>query len=100
MTETTDTPRRIIIGLSGASGVIYAIRLLQIFRDRPEIETHLVCSKAAERTIVEETNWSVKEVKAMASVVHPIGDIGASISSGSFRTEGMIIAPCSIHTGR
>lgn len=98
MTETTQNPRRIIVGLSGASGVIYGIRLLQIFRDLREIETHLVCSKAAERTIVEETDWSVKDVKSMAAVVHPIGDVGASIASGSFRTEGMIIAPCSIHT--
>jgi 4-hydroxy-3-polyprenylbenzoate decarboxylase len=91
-------PRRLIVGLAGASGAIYGIRLLQILRERPELETHLVCSKAAERTIAEETNWAVKEVKAMASVVHPIADIGASIASGSFRTEGMIIIPCSIHT--
>lgn len=98
MTETTHNPRRIIVGLSGASGVIYGIRLLQILRDLAEIETHLVCSKAAERTIVEETDWSVKDVKSMASVVHPVGDIGASIASGSFRTGGMIVVPCSIHT--
>ena len=98
MTPDTGGPRRLIVGLSGASGAIYGIRLLQILRDRPELETHLVCSKAAERTIAEETNWAVKDVKAMASVVHPITDIGASIASGSFRTEGMIIIPCSIHT--
>jgi 4-hydroxy-3-polyprenylbenzoate decarboxylase len=88
----------LIVGLSGASGVIYGIRLLQVLRDQARIETHLVCSKAAERTIVEETDWSVRDVKALASVVHPIGDIGASIASGSYRTQGMIIAPCSIHT--
>lgn len=90
--------RRLIVGISGASGVIYGIRLLQILRDRSLIETHLVCSKAAERTIAEETDWALKDVKAMASVVHPITDIGASIASGSFRTEGMVIIPCSIHT--
>lgn len=90
--------RRLIVGLSGASGVIYGIRLLQILRDRTDIESHLVCSKAAERTIAEETDWAVKDVRAMASVVHPITDIGASIASGSFRTEGMVIIPCSIHT--
>ncbi len=95
---TPAPPRRLIVGLSGASGVIYGIRLLQILRGQPELETHLVCSKAAERTIVEETDWSVTDVKELASIVHPITDIGASIASGSFRTEGMIIAPCSIHT--
>jgi flavin prenyltransferase len=98
MPEEHPQPRRLIVGLSGASGVIYGIRLLQILRDQARIETHLVCSKAAERTIVEETDWSVRDVKALASVVHPIGDIGASIASGSYRTQGMIIAPCSIHT--
>jgi 4-hydroxy-3-polyprenylbenzoate decarboxylase len=91
-------PRRLIVGLSGASGVIFGIRLLQILRNRPDLESHLVCSKAAERTIAEETDWAVKDVKAMASVVHPVTDIGASIASGSFRTEGMVIIPCSIHT--
>jgi flavin prenyltransferase len=91
-------PRRLIVGLSGASGAIYGIRFLQILRDRPDLEVHLVCSKAAERTIVEETDWAVKDVKALATVVHPITDIGASIASGSFRTEGMAIIPCSIHT--
>jgi 4-hydroxy-3-polyprenylbenzoate decarboxylase len=98
MPEEHPQPRRLIVGLSGASGVIYGIRLLQILRDQARIETHLVCSKAAERTIVEETDWSVRDVKALASVVHPMGDIGASIASGSYRTQGMIIAPCSIHT--
>ena len=98
MTEPPVGPRRLIVGLSGASGAIYGIRLLQILRDRPEIETHLVCSKAAERTIAEETDWTVKDVRDLASVVHPVGDIGASLASGSFRTEGMVIAPCSIHT--
>ncbi len=90
--------RRLIVGLSGASGVIYGIRLLQLLRGRPDLETHLVISKPAERTIVEETNFKVDEVKAMASVVHGIQNIGASIASGSFKTEGMVIIPCSIRT--
>ena len=98
MSAAAPAPRRLIVGISGASGVVYGIRLLQILRDRPDIESHLVCSKAAERTIAEETDWAVKDVKAMASVVHPVTDIGASIASGSFRTEGMVIIPCSIHT--
>jgi 4-hydroxy-3-polyprenylbenzoate decarboxylase len=90
--------RRLIVGLSGASGVIYGIRLLQVLRERPDIETHLVISKPAERTVVEETHFKVDEVRAMASVVHGIQNIGASIASGSFRTEGMVIIPCSIRT--
>ncbi|PYM62820.1 MAG: hypothetical protein DME11_18595 [Candidatus Rokuibacteriota bacterium] len=98
MSGSAPAPRRLIVGISGASGVVYGIRLLQILRAHPDIESHLVCSKAAERTIAEETDWAVKDVKAMASVVHPVTDIGASIASGSFRTEGMVIIPCSIHT--
>ena len=90
--------RRLIVGLSGASGVIYGIRLLQVLRGRPDLETHLVVSRPAERTIVEETSFKVDEVKAMAAVVHGIQNIGASIASGSFKTEGMVIIPCSIRT--
>jgi len=89
---------RLIVGISGASGVIYGIRLLQFLSERAEIETHLVLTKPAERTIVEETDYRVQDVKALASVVHPIIDIGASIASGSFQTQGMVIIPCSIHT--
>ena len=91
-------PQRLIIGISGASGVIYGIRLLEVLRGYPEVETHLVLTKPAERTIVEETSYRVADVKAMGSVVHTITDIGASIASGSFRTMGMVVAPCSIHT--
>ncbi|MBI4636210.1 MAG: UbiX family flavin prenyltransferase [Candidatus Rokubacteria bacterium] len=89
---------RLIVGISGASGVIYGIRLLQWLAERPEIETHLVLTKPAERTIAEETDYKLQDVKALASVVHPINDIGASIASGSFRTAGMAVVPCSIHT--
>ena len=90
--------QRLVVGIAGASGAIYGIRLLEILRDHPEIETHLVLTKPAERTIVEETSYRVADVKAMATVVHPLIDIGASIASGSFRALGMVVIPCSIHT--
>lgn len=88
--------KRLIIGLSGASGAIYGIRALQALKEIAEIETHLVMSPSAKRTILEETDWSVEAVEALADVVHPHRDIGASIASGSFRTAGMLVAPCSI----
>ncbi|MEY4880257.1 MAG: hypothetical protein RJB62_1726 [Pseudomonadota bacterium] len=90
-------PRRIIIGISGASGVIYGVRALELLKDSG-IETHLVMSKAAELTMSYEMERKPKDIKDIASVVHPIGDVGASISSGSFRTMGMLIVPCSIKT--
>lgn len=83
--------------MSGASGAIYGIRLLEVLRDSP-VETHLVMSKAAALTIAEETDRSAEDVRALADVVHPVGDIGASIASGSYRTMGMVIAPCAIKT--
>jgi 4-hydroxy-3-polyprenylbenzoate decarboxylase len=89
--------RRLIVGISGASGVIYGVRLLEMLRGK-DIETHLVISKSAEMTLTYETDLKAKDVKALASVTHPIADIGASISSGSFATMGMIIVPCSIRT--
>ena len=89
--------RRLILGISGASGVIYGIRALEFLR-RTDIETHLVISKSAELTMSYEVDLKPKELKEMASVVHPIGDIGASISSGSFQTMGMLIMPCSVRT--
>jgi 4-hydroxy-3-polyprenylbenzoate decarboxylase len=90
-------PNRLIIGISGASGVIYGIRLLQVLRNTP-VETHLVISRAAEIALAHETNRKVAEVKAMADVAYAAGDIGAAISSGSYRTNGMIVAPCSIRS--
>jgi flavin prenyltransferase len=90
--------QRLIVGITGASGAIYGIRLLEALRGRDGIETHLVLTKPAERTIVQETDYSVADVRGMASVVHAVNDIGASIASGSFRTAGMAVAPCSIHT--
>jgi flavin prenyltransferase len=90
--------RRLIVGISGASGVIYGIRLLQVLKQDGEIESHLVLSAAARATIAQETNWKVSEVEALATVVHNPNDIGASIASGSFMTTGMVIVPCSIKT--
>jgi 4-hydroxy-3-polyprenylbenzoate decarboxylase len=89
--------RRLIVGISGASGVIYGVRMLELLRDS-DVETHLVMSKSAELTLAYETDYKPKDVKALASVTHPPSDIGAAISSGSFPTMGMVIAPCSIRT--
>lgn len=87
---------RLIVGISGASGVIYGIRLVEVLSRMAGIETHLVISPAARATISQETDWKVRDIEAMADVVHAPGNIGASISSGSFRAMGMIVAPCSI----
>jgi 4-hydroxy-3-polyprenylbenzoate decarboxylase len=95
--DVTGTPRRLIVGITGASGIIYGIRTLEYLR-KAGIETHLVMSKAAEMTLVYETDFKVKDVRAMADVYHTMVNIGASISSGSFRTMGMIIVPCSVRT--
>jgi 4-hydroxy-3-polyprenylbenzoate decarboxylase len=93
---TTDAAR-LIIGISGASGAVYGVRLLEILR-HAEVETHLVMSKSAEMTLVYETDLKPKDVRALATVHYPVADIGAAISSGSFPTMGMVIAPCSIRT--
>jgi len=90
--------KRLAVGISGASGSLYGIRLLERLRDDPSVETHLAISASGKRTLVEETTWSVKEVEALADVVYDNRDIGASLASGSFRTAGMIVAPCSIKT--
>jgi len=95
--DVADTPQRLIVGISGASGVIYGIRMLQLLRDTP-VETHLVISKSAEITVAYETDWKAADVKALADMVYPAADIGAAISSGSFKTMGMVIAPCSIRS--
>jgi len=89
---------RLVVGITGATGAIYGIRLLDILRGQSEMETHLVLPAPAKRTIVEETDWSVPDVEALATHRHDNRDIGASIASGSFRTAGMIVAPCSIKT--
>jgi len=89
-------PRRLIVGISGASGVIYGIRLLEVLRQDRAIETHLVLTEAARITIAQETDWKVSDVEALADVVHRPNNIGASIASGSFVTMGMVVIPCSI----
>jgi 4-hydroxy-3-polyprenylbenzoate decarboxylase len=88
--------KRIVVGLSGASGAIYGIRFLELLRALPDVETHLVVSDAAKRTIVEETDWAVKDVLALATHRYDNKDIGAAIASGSFKTDGMVIVPCSV----
>ena len=97
-TEGLPPRRRLIIGISGATGAIYGIRMLQVLKLAPEVETHLVMSKAAERTIAYETSFTIKDVRELADASYNIADIGATISSGSFPVEGMIIAPCSMKT--
>lgn len=89
---------RLIVGMSGASGVIYGIRLLEVLRDVAEVESHLVMSDSARMNIAIETDWSANDVKALADHVHSNKDIAANIASGSFRAAGMIIAPCAIKT--
>lgn len=90
--------KRLIIGISGASGVVYGIRMLEVLRKAGAIETHLVLSNAARATITQETDMRPKDVEALASVVHSPANIGSSIASGSFAAMGMIVAPCSIKT--
>jgi len=93
-----DLTKRLVVGISGASGVILGIRTLEILRDREDIETHLVISPSAKVTIAQETNWKTSDVIALADVYHQYHDIGASIASGSFPAIGMIVIPCSIKT--
>src|ERR1051325_9926098 len=90
-------PRRIIVGMTGATGAIIAVRALQLLQDA-ECETHLVMSKWAVRTLLHETSYRPEDVERLATHVHSPGDQGASISSGSFLTQGKIIAPCSMRT--
>src|SRR5882757_5580019 len=94
---TVPAQRRLIVGISGASGVVYGLRVLQLLRNAG-VETHLVMSKTAELTFAYETTLKIADVKAAAHTVHDINDMAASIASGSFRTAGMIVAPCSIRS--
>ena len=89
---------RLIVGISGASGVIYGIRMLEVLRDQADVETHLVISNGGKLNIALETDWSVKDVEALADEVHSDQNLAATIASGSFRTGGMVIAPCSMKT--
>ena len=89
---------RLAVGITGASGSIYGIRLLEVLRTTTDVELHLVISAAGKRTLVEETDYTVAEVEALAHHHYDVKDIGATLASGSFRTAGMVIAPCSIKT--
>lgn len=89
--------QRLIVGITGASGVRYGVRLLELLRDLP-VESHLVLSKAAEMTLAYESDLKSSEVKALADVAYPVSDVGAAIASGSFQTLGMVIAPCSVRS--
>jgi flavin prenyltransferase len=91
------TPRRLVVGITGATGIIFGIRALEMLRTL-KVETHLVVSRAGEMTRAYETKISRDELNALADHVHPVADVGASISSGSFRTMGMLIAPCSVRS--
>ena len=90
-------PDRLIIGISGASGVIYGVRLLELLKPSP-VETHLVMTKSAQITLAHETGYKIADVQALADIAHSADDIAASISSGSFRTMGMVVAPCSMRS--
>jgi len=90
--------KRLVIGISGASGCVLGIRTLEVLRQHDDIETHLVISPAATMTIAQETDWALQDVLVLADVVHDYNDVGASIASGSCATMGMIVLPCSIKT--
>jgi flavin prenyltransferase len=90
--------KRLVVGISGATGSIYGIRLLEVLKAVPEVETHLVITAPGKRTLVEETDYSVADVEALAHHRYDHRDIGAAIASGSFRTVGMVVAPCSVKT--
>lgn len=91
-------PRKLIVAITGATGVIYGVRLLQALRELPNLESHLLISEAGVLNLHQELALNRKDVEALADVVHNIRDIGASIASGSFQSDGMIIAPCSMRT--
>ncbi len=98
MTDANSVKKRIIVGISGASGVIYGIRMLQHLRGRGDVETHLILSDTARMNIAIETDFDPDEVRRLADVVHRNNNLAASIASGSFRTDGMVVIPCSIKT--
>ncbi len=90
--------KRLIVGVSGASGVIYGVRLLEVLKGFPDLQTHLVLTKPAERTLAEETGRTAAQLRELASACHAVGDLGAPLASGSFLTAGMVVIPCSIRT--
>ncbi|WP_314184425.1 UbiX family flavin prenyltransferase [Aggregatibacter kilianii] len=90
--------KQLVIGITGASGAVYAIRLLELLKAHPLVETHLIISQAAKQTISAETNYSLSQVRELADHDYDVRDIGAAVSSGSFRISGMVVLPCSIKT--
>jgi 4-hydroxy-3-polyprenylbenzoate decarboxylase len=93
----TPRPKRLIIGITGATGIVYGVRLLELLRDT-EVETHLIVSRAGDLTRAHELSISAQQLRELATVHYPINDVGAALSSGSFQTLGMVIAPCSVRT--
>ncbi|MEI2415977.1 UbiX family flavin prenyltransferase [Orrella sp. JC864] len=94
----TQARRRLVVGVTGATGAVYAVRLLQALRTRPDVETHLVVSTAGVLNLQHELGLSRAEVHAMADVAHGVREVGATLASGSFKTAGMVVAPCSMRT--
>src|SRR5450432_1077779 len=97
-TRRSSRPRRIVVGMTGASGVVYGVRLLEVLGDVDDVETHLVISGSARRTLKVETDYTAKQVAMLADVTYRVGDIGAALASGSFRTDGMVVVPCTVKT--
>ncbi|CAN5890492.1 UbiX family flavin prenyltransferase [soil metagenome] len=97
-TTASIVPRRLIIAITGATGAIYGVRLLQAIQDLPDVDSHLLISEAGVLNLHQELDLKRKDVEALANVVHNVRDVGASIASGSFQSDGMIIAPCSMKT--
>jgi 4-hydroxy-3-polyprenylbenzoate decarboxylase len=95
---TPPTPRRLIVAITGASGAVYGVRLLQVLRTVPEVRTHLVVTPAGWMNVVQELRLARPEVESLADEVYDVRDVGASLASGSFVTEGMVVAPCSMRT--
>jgi 4-hydroxy-3-polyprenylbenzoate decarboxylase len=99
MTSTSAQPKqRLIIAITGATGSVYGVRLLQVLQANPDVETHLLISEAGVLNLHQELDMKRKDVEAFADVVHHVRDVGASIASGSFQSDGMVIAPCSMKT--
>jgi flavin prenyltransferase len=95
---TAAAPKRLVVAITGATGAIYGVRLLQVLRAAPGVETHLLVSDAGVLNLHQELDMNRKDVEALAHVVHNVRDVGASIASGSFQSDGMIVAPCSMKT--
>ncbi len=97
MADASRSPARLVVGISGASGVIYGVRLLEALQPL-RVETHLVMTRTAEVTLAHETEWKVSDVRRLADVAYKIDDLAAAVSSGSYRTMGMVVAPCSMRS--